>query len=237
MQAVGRTDTGRVRHENQDVFALREDIGLAVVADGVSRPRAGRIAAEIAVQTTLEYLAGIAEVGSLNDHDLRRAMEIANERVFGLSCAISAYRGMSTTMVVTLVDGKTGYIAHVGDSRVYRYRGGELTGMTKDHSAVQRWVDAGLMTAEQARLDPERHIVTRAVGAERTVRADSRELDIASGDVLLLCSDGLTEHLEDVEIEDCLAATPDLDETADRLVFAANDAGGSDNVTVVLVRC
>ena len=237
MDAVGRTDTGRVRVENQDVFAVREDLGVAVVADGVSRPRAGGIAAEIAVESTLEHLVAIAEERSLSGHDLRRALEAANDRVFGLSCAISAYRGMSTTMVVTLVVGTTGYVAHVGDSRVYRYGDGELTGITKDHSAVQRWVDAGLMTPDQARHDPERHIVTRAIGAERTLRPEIRELDVVPGDLLLLCSDGLTEHLEDGEIEGCLAETSDLAKATVQLIEAANDAGGSDNVTVVLVRC
>ena len=237
MDVVGRTDTGLVRVENQDVFAVREDLGVAVVADGVSRPRAGGTAAEIAVETMLEHLAGIAEDGPLGGNDLCRALETANDRVFGLSCAISAYRGMSTTIVVTLVVGPTGYVAHVGDSRVYLYRDGELTGVTKDHSAVQRRVDAGLMTPDQARLDPERHIVTRAIGAERTLRPEIRELDIVPGDLLLLCSDGLTEHLEDGEIEGYLADTPDLAKATVQLIEAAKDAGGSDNVTVVLVRC
>ncbi|MDE0179685.1 MAG: protein phosphatase 2C domain-containing protein [Gammaproteobacteria bacterium] len=237
MHAVGRTDTGRVRHENQDVFALREDLGLAVVADGVSKPRAGGVAAEIAVETAVEYLAGIAAQGPLTRQHLRRALEIANERVFGLASAISAYRGMATTLVVTVVNGARGYVAHVGDSRVYRYRDVELTGITRDHSIVQRRVDAGLISPAQARLARDRHVVTRAVGAEPTLRPDVGTLDLEDGDLLLLCSDGLTEHLEDDEIARHLADAPDLHETADRLVDAANAAGGSDNVTVVLVRC
>ncbi|MDE0661715.1 MAG: protein phosphatase 2C domain-containing protein [Gammaproteobacteria bacterium] len=234
---MGRTDTGRVRAENQDVFAVRDDLGLAVVADGVARPRAGRVAAEVAVDITVEYLAGIKRCRRLRDHDLRKAMETANDRAFGLSCAISAYRGMASTLVVTALDGAKGYVAHVGDSRAYRFRKGVLSGLTKDHNVVQRWVDAGVMSVEQARLDPERHVVTRAIGAERTLRPEIRELDILPRDLLLLCSDGLTEHLDDAEIAHHLATVEDLGEGADRLVDAANDAGGSDNVTVVLIRC
>lgn len=237
MHAVGRTDTGRVRHENQDVFALREDLGLAVVADGVSKPRAGGVAAEIAVETAVEYLAGVAEEETLTGQHLRRALEIANERVFGLSCAISAYRGMATTLVVAVVNGARSYVAHVGDSRVYRYRDVELTCLTRDHSMVQRRLDAGLISPAEARLARDRHVVTRAVGAEPTLRPDVGTVDLEDGDLLLLCSDGLTEHLEDGEIARRLADASDLDETADRLVEAANAAGGSDNVTVVLVRC
>ena len=237
MRAAGRTDTGRVRYENQDTFALREDLGLAVVADGVSRPRAGGVAAETAVGTAVEYLAAVAAEEPLTGQHLRRAMEAANERVFGLSSAISAYRGMSTTLVATVVDGGRGYVAHVGDSRAYHYRGVELTGITKDHSMVQRRLDAGLISPAQARVARDRHVVTRAVGAEPTLRPDVGYLDLKDGDLLLLCTDGLTEHLEDDEIARHLAEASDLGETVDRLVKAANDAGGSDNVTVVLVRC
>ena len=237
MRAVGRTDTGRVRHENQDTFALREDLGLALVADGVSMPRAGGVAAEVAVETAVEYLAGVATLEPLTGQHLGRALEIANERVFGLSSAISAYRGMATTLVATVVNGVRGYVAHVGDSRVYRYRNVELTAITKDHSVVQRRVDAGLISPAQARFARDRHVVTRAVGAEPTLRPDIAALDLETGDLLLLCSDGLTEHLEDDEIARHLADASDLHETADRLVDAANAAGGSDNVTVVLVRC
>lgn len=237
MHGVGRTDVGLVRDENQDVFAVREDLGLAVVADGVARPRAGRMAAEVAVNTTLEYVNGVRERQTLREDHLRRALELANDRVLGLSRAITAYRGMSTTIVAAVVDGSTGIVAHVGDSRAYRLRDDELIGITKDHSAVQPLVDAGILTPAQARMAPDRHVVTRAIGAEPMLRPEIRRLEVLPGDLLLLCTDGLTEHLEDGEIRACLAVDGNLDETADRLVEAAIDAGGSDNVTVVLVRC
>ena len=237
MQAAGITDTGRVRDENQDVFAIREELGLALLADGVARPRAGGIAAEVAVETAMEYLVGVREREWLTAGHLRYALEVANTRVFGLAQAVTAYRGMATTLVAAAVVGSKGFVAHVGDSRAYRYRFGTLSAITKDHSAAQEWVDAGLISAEEARVVSSRHIVTRAIGAEPTLAPDVWELDVDSGDLLLMCSDGLTEHLEDPEIEEILAGTPDLGEAVESLVDAANDAGGSDNVTVVLVRC
>ena len=235
MRAEGRTDPGLVREQNQDVFAVREELGLALLADGVARPRAGRVAAEVAVETALEYLASVKAREPLEAIHLRQALEVANDRVFGLSQAISAYRGMATTLVASAVDGDRGYVAHVGDSRAYRFRDGALTGLTKDHSVVQERVDAGLMSPRQARFSRHRHVVTRAVGAEPTLLAETAELALEAGDVLLLCSDGLTEHVLDDEIERHLAATNDLDEAADGLVEAALAAGGTDNVTVVLV--
>ena len=231
------TDTGRVRDENQDVFAIREDLGLALLADGVARPRAGGIAADVAVEAAMEYLVEAREREWLAGGHLRRALEVANTRVFGLSQAVSSYRGMATTLVAAAVVGSKGLVAHVGDSRAYRYRFGTLSALTKDHSSAQEWVDAGLITAEEARVVGNRHIVTRAIGAESTLEPDVCELDVDPGDLLLLCSDGLTEHLEDREIEAMLAATSGLGEAVESLVGAANDAGGSDNVTVVLVRC
>ena len=237
MQAAGITDTGRVRDENQDTFAIREDLGLALLADGVARPRAGGVAAEVAVDTALEYLVDARSREWLTAAHLRRALELANTRVYGLSQAVSAYRGMATTLVAAALVGSKGFVAHVGDSRAYRYRYGTLSAVTKDHSTAQEWVDAGLITAEEARVVSSRHVVTRAIGAELTLEPEVCELDLDPGDLLLMCSDGLTEHLEDEEIEEVLAATPGLGEAAECLVEAANHAGGSDNVTVVLVRC
>ena len=226
-----------VRDENQDVFLGREDLGLVLLADGVARPRAGRIAAEVAVETASEYLEGVTRQGPVDGQQLLKALEIANERVFGLSFAVSAYRGMATTLVAAVVDGSRGYVAHVGDSRAYRFRDGVLTGITKDHNVAQQWVDAGVMSPGQARRSHRRHVVTRAIGAEPALRPEVKQLDVAPHDLLLLCSDGLTEHLEDGEIESHLAAPASLGEAADHLVEAALDAGGTDNVTVVLVRC
>ena len=240
MQAQGASDAGQVREDNQDVFAVREELGVAVLADGMGGTRAGGVAAELAVDAALDHLASALRRGPLAPEDLSAAIKEANDRVIGTANAISSYRGMGTTLVVTaFLDGK-GYLAHVGDSRAYRYRGGELAQLTKDHSLVQEWVDAGVLSPEEAEHAPNRHVITRAIGAKPTVEPDVQPLELAEDDVILLCSDGLSGMLADAEIAKLLGdsagdASPALAGTASELVAAANRAGGMDNVTVVLI--
>ena len=242
MRAGGCSDAGQVREENQDVFAVRENLGVALLADGMGGTRAGGVAAEIAVDAALEHLTGVLKRQSLGAAALSAAVKQANDRVIGMSNAISSYRGMGTTLVATaLIDESRGYVAHVGDSRAYRFRAGELQQITKDHSLVQDWVDAGVISAAEARHAPNRNVITRAIGADRSVQADVAEIDLAADDLLLMCSDGLTGMLTDDEIAFALRTAmgsrdEDLAQTATALVDAANRAGGTDNVTVVLIR-
>ena len=237
MQAAGHTDAGRVREDNQDCFALREELGLAVLADGMGGARAGGVASELAVDAALDHLVGVRRRGAIEAQHLHAAVRVANTRVLGMANAVSAYRGMGTTLVVTVVEGAKGYVAHVGDSRAYRYRSGSLTQLTTDHSVVQEWVDAGVISVQEARHAPNRNVITRAIGAKGTLHADVSELELAGGDLLLLCSDGLTGMLTDAEIAAALAGEDDLAQAASTLVAAANAAGGTDNVTAVLIRC
>ena len=237
MLIEGRTDTGRVREVNQDQFAVRADLSLAILADGMGGTRAGGMAAEIAVEATVEHLAGVRKREPLRPPHLGAAAKLANERVVGMSNAISAYRGMGTTLVITVVADGEAAIAHVGDSRAYRLRSGRLQQITKDHSLVQEGVDAGAISLEEARHAPNRNVITRAIGAKSSVQPDVTEIDIASGDILLLCSDGLTGMVSDEDIAGMLCAETDLGQAAERLVDAANRAGGIDNITVVLIRC
>ena len=241
MNAQGSSDAGRVREENQDVFAVREDLGLALLADGMGGGRAGGVAAELAVDAALEHLTGILRRQALEGTHLGAAIKVANDRVVGMANAISSYRGMGTTLIATALDGPKCRIAHVGDSRVYRYNGGEIAQVTKDHSLVQEWVDSGAISAEEARHAPNRNVITRAIGAKATVQADVTEVELAADDVLLLCSDGLTGMLTDEQIAHTLAAADTgfgdgLAASSAELVAAANRAGGTDNITVVLVR-
>lgn len=243
MRAQGGSDPGQVREENQDVFAIREDIGVALLADGMGGTRAGGMAAELAVDAALEHLTGASKRERLNPDALSAAVKQANDRVIGTSNAISSYRGMGTTLVATaLIDERRGYIAHVGDSRAYRFRGGELQQITKDHSLVQEWVDAGVISAAEARNAPNRNVITRAIGADRSVQVDVTEIDLAADDLLLMCSDGLSGMLTDDQIAFALqTATVEteqgLAQTATDLIAAANRAGGTDNITVVLIHC
>ena len=237
MLIEGKSDAGRVREDNQDMFVARPDLGIALLADGMGGTRAGGVAAEIAVDAVLEHLTGAIKREPLTGAQVSAALKAANDRVVGMSNAISAYRGMGTTMVATVVNGSKGYIAHVGDSRVYRLRGAAFDQVTKDHSLVQEWVDAGVISPEEARHAPNRNVITRAIGAKPSVQADVAEIDLAVDDMLLMCSDGLTGMLADDQIAAALMADSDLGHAAATLVDAANRAGGTDNVTVVLIRC
>ena len=237
MHIEGISDAGRIREDHQDMFVARPDLGIALLADGMGGTRAGGVAAEIAVDAALEHLTGVLKREPLKGGDLAAAVKMANSRVVGMSNAISAYRGMGTTLVATAINGDKGLIAHVGDSRAYRLRGEVLHQVTKDHSLVQEWVDAGVISAEEARTAPNRNVITRAIGAKPSVEADVTEIDIADDDTFILCSDGLTGMLADEQIAAALTRTADLTEAAAALVQAANEAGGTDNVTVVLIRC
>ena len=237
MRIEGKSDPGRIREDNQDLFVARPDLGLALLADGMGGTRAGGVAAEIAVDAALEHLTGALKRGPLTGDHLGAAIKVANSRVVGMSNAVSAYRGMGTTLVAAAINGSKGYIAHVGDSRAYRLRGGAFDQVTKDHSLVQEWVDAGVISPEEARTAPNRNVITRAIGAKPSVEAEVTEIDVAGDDTFLMCSDGLTGMLADDQIASALAETVDLAEAAASLVAAANKAGGTDNVTVVLIRC
>ena len=237
MLIEGKSDPGRVREDNQDMFVARPDLGFALLADGMGGTRAGGVAAEIAVDAALEHLTGALKHESLTGDHLSAALRLANARVLGMANAVSAYRGMGTTLVAAAIDGSRGYIAHVGDSRAYRLRGDALSQVTKDHSLVQEWIDAGVISPEEARNAPNRNVITRAIGAKPSVRADVAEFDVTGEDTLLMCSDGLTGMLLDEEIASALTANHGLADAAASLVAAANRAGGTDNVTVVLIRC
>lgn len=219
------------------MFVARPDLGLAMLADGMGGTRAGGVAAEVALDAALEHLTGVLKHGPLNCAHLGTAIKMANSRVVGMSNAVSAYRGMGTTLVATAISGTKGYIAHVGDSRAYRLRGHALHQVTKDHSLVQEWVDAGVISPDEARAAPNRNVITRAIGAKPSVEADVTEIEVSDDDTLLMCSDGLTGMLADDQIASALTGTDDLDDAAESLVEAANRAGGTDNVTVVLIRC
>ena len=237
MHMVGMSDTGRIREVNQDVFLARPDLNLALLADGMGGTRAGGVAAEIAVDAALDHLKGVLKREALSGQHLGAAVRTANARVVGMANAVSSYRGMGTTLVLTVLDGIHAHIAHVGDSRAYRLRGRDFVQVTKDHSLVQEWVDAGMISAEEARSAPNRNVITRAIGPHRSVEADVTEIEVAAGDTLLMCSDGLTGMVDDDQIASTLNDADDLNEASAKLVAAANRAGGTDNITVVLIRC
>jgi protein phosphatase len=236
------TDTGRARSNNEDSVSVDELNALAVLADGMGGYNAGEIASGMATSFIQSELGRwLMEVGnSATDPEVRRAMDIcvdnANRAIFNAANANPQYAGMGTTLVVSVFRGTRVLVGHVGDSRAYRLRGGRLMQMTRDHSLLQEQIDAGLITPEQASFSANKNLVTRAVGVEDTVLLEIHQHEVHPGDLYLMCSDGLSDMLDDESLSQLLQGYDSLDEAGNALIAAANDAGGKDNIAVVLVR-
>ena len=236
------TDTGRSRSNNEDSVAIDEWSSLVVLADGMGGYNAGEVASSMATSFIKSELGRwLSEAAaSATDTDVRRAMEIcvdnANRAIFNAANSNPRYAGMGTTLVVGVFRETRLLLGHVGDSRCYRMRAGRLTQITHDHSLLQEQIDAGLITAEQAAFSANKNLVTRAVGVEDTVLLETHQHDVLPGDVYVLCSDGLTDMLDDETIAQLLQRCELLPEAATALIDAANDAGGKDNISVVLAR-
>ena len=236
------SDVGRHRANNEDAVMVDPARGIVVLADGMGGYNAGEVASALAVDLIAgelgRWLEEAATVASTRD--VRRAMEIcvdnANRSIFDAAHTHEACAGMGTTLVMGVLHQGVFVIGHVGDSRAYRWREGMLARLTRDHSLLQEQIDIGLITEEEAAASGNRNLVTRALGVEDTVLLDLQETDIAFGDVFLLCSDGLNDMLADDDIAAVLAAGMTLEQTARRLIDLANERGGRDNVSVIVVK-
>lgn len=229
----GRTDTGQVRPHNEDCFALAPELGVAIVADGMGAHAAGEIASQMAVDVSLAILRQTAGVPARDRLDT--ALQAAHGSILEKAGSSTRHQGMGTTVVATLIEGSTLTHAHVGDSRLYRFRRGQLEALTRDHSLQQEFVDQGHYSAEEAREKVARNILTRALGLESSLRVDIGSTPLQSGDRYLLCSDGLYEMVNDAEIASWLARGLKGDDCCAALVELANARGGRDNITVVLI--
>jgi PPM family protein phosphatase len=225
-----RTDTGRQRRDNEDNAFARAPV--FVVADGMGGAQAGEVASKIATET---FEQGLPDSGSPEERLAERVRE-ANHQIHELSRSDRERAGMGTTLTAAYVDDTSVAIAHVGDSRAYLFRDGTLERLTQDHSLVEELVRQGKLTPEQAAGHPQRSIITRALGPEANVEVDTWTYPVRAGDILLLCSDGLTTMISEDRVAEILGAAGSLDGTADALIDAANEAGGRDNITVVLFR-
>jgi protein phosphatase len=222
------TDVGRVREGNEDAYLVDDAMGLVAVADGMGGHRGG----EVASATALEALRAAITSG----RPLRESIEDANQAVFAKSLTDSNLRGMGTTLTAgTLVAGGTLLLGHVGDSRAYLLHDGELRQVTEDHSLVEELVREGRLTADEAAVHPQRSIITRALGLDPSVEVDVYPVELAPGDRLLICSDGLSGMVQPDEMAATLRREDDPGRAAAQLVDAANQAGGEDNITVVVV--
>jgi serine/threonine protein phosphatase PrpC len=226
-----RTDTGRQRRGNEDAFYARSP--LFAVADGMGGAQAGEVASHLAVEVLEQGLA--EDAGSIEERLCARVTE-ANERIMASAQADHARAGMGTTLTVAYVGEDDLTVAHVGDSRLYRLRDGVFERLTDDHSLVEELVRQGKLTPEEADEHPQRSIITRALGAEEGVEADIRTWPGRQDDVYLICSDGLTSMIPEARVAELLTAAPSLAAAGRALIDAANDAGGRDNITVVLFR-
>ena len=235
-------DAGRARSNNEDSVEVDEVNALAVLADGMGGYNAGEVASTMAtsfIKTELGRWLHEA-MGHATDTEIRRAMDIcvdnANRAIFNAANSNPQYAGMGTTLVVGVFRETRLLLGHVGDSRCYRLRGGRLVQITHDHSLLQEQIDSGLITAEQAAFSANKNLVTRAVGVEDTVLLETHLHDVLPGDLYLLCSDGLSDMVDDEAICQLLQSCELLPEAATALIDAANEAGGKDNISVVLVR-
>jgi protein phosphatase len=248
LRCVGVTDTGRIREHNEDTFGTDSDIGLVVLADGMGGYKAGEVASGITVRTVMGLLKEAVEREDLAANDdasglsrpgilLRDAIQRANKLINHTAKTQPNCEGMGTTVVAGLFFDDKLTIAHVGDSRLYRCRGGKLEQVTQDHSLLQELVSRGFYTPEEAQRAAAKNYVTRALGVEPTVDVEITEVPALKDDVYLLCSDGLSDMVEDDDIQLTINTFgANLETLAKQLVMLSNDNGGRDNISIVLVR-
>jgi len=248
LQAATLTDPGRVRDHNEDCIESRPDIGLYVLADGMGGYNAGEVASGMAtslISYGLQETWSPKEIERLGRDDakatserlLREQIARANNAIFTTSQNNPECAGMGTTLVVTLFFDNFMTVAHIGDSRLYRLRGDTMEQVTRDHSLLQEQLDSGLITPEEAKLSQNKNLVTRALGIDPTVDPELHVYETQVGDTYLLCSDGLSDMVEDEEIRVTLVtlrSNPNL--TVQQLIQTANDNGGRDNISAMLIR-
>jgi serine/threonine protein phosphatase PrpC len=226
-----RSDTGRARRENEDSFFARSP--MFAVADGMGGAQAGEVASQVAVEVLQQ---GLPEHDGSVEQRLRELVEEANARINTLSRTDDQRAGMGTTLTLAYVGEHELSVAHVGDSRLYRLREGMFERLTDDHTLVEELVRQGKLTPQEADHHPQRSIITRALGPEAAVEADSHTWPARDGDVYLICSDGLTSMISERQVGELLAGASSLSDAGRKLIDAANAAGGRDNITVILFR-
>jgi len=248
VQWAAKSDPGVRRPTNEDSFITRPDLGLFMVADGMGGHVAGEVASRIVVQAIEAYIADTVHADAqstwplpfdpdlgVDGNRLKGAFHLANERLAQEVAGSQDLRGMATTASAMLMNEEHVVLAHVGDSRIYRWRAGEMERQTVDHSWVEEQVRAGLLSANEARQHPWRNVVTRALSGGDEPQVDVQALEVKSNDRVLLCSDGLSSVVTDARIAAILAEHPDPEEACTALVAEANAAGGPDNVTTLVV--
>lgn len=244
VRIAGFTDTGLKRQLNEDHIGFDQELGIAVLADGMGGHQSGEIASHMAVESVLEKLQSMCKpkptesiTGSQLLDYMSNTISYSNSMIYQAAEAVDEHRGMGTTLVAVMIQDSQIYAGHVGDSRLYLYRAESLRRITKDHSLVQDLIDRGFYTEEEARLANVGHIVTRALGTKAQVEVDTLQHELEAGDVFLLCSDGLSDMVADWQIQETLKEqTSNLERAAETLISKANRNGGKDNISVILMQ-
>jgi PPM family protein phosphatase len=240
-QFYSHTDPGLTRDNNEDSVVFDAPTQLAVLADGMGGYNAGEVASGMATTFIKSELSRwLSQVGkTANAREVRRALEIcvdnANRSIFNAANSNPQYAGMGTTLVMSVCHEARIMVGHIGDSRCYRLRGEEFSQITKDHSLLQEQMDAGLITPEQAAISLNKNLVTRALGVEDSVLLEVNEHRVEPGDIYLMCSDGLSDMVDDAGVAQILMSGDTTQQKAQNLIAAANAAGGRDNITVLLI--
>lgn len=249
MEFANVSDKGRKRPHNEDSSVTDSAVRLALVADGMGGYKAGEVASAIAAKVVLDGLRATGrraaarfvprdgQAASTEAQSMRDCIQVANRHIFETAQTVPQCQGMGTTIVAALFSAGRVTLAHVGDSRIYRFRDDELLQLTNDHSLVQELIDRGFFSPEEAQANTPKNLVTRALGIDEHVEVDIQEMETLPGDIFLLCSDGLNDMVTDEEIRLTLSKySANLSQAAHELVRLANEGGGKDNVSVVLAR-
>ncbi len=235
IKLAGQTDIGLKRGNNEDAFVIEPALGYCLVADGMGGASSGELASRIFAETAMEHLGEAEDRSETNMVDLvRKTFLYANDKILNHIEEHSLHKGMGCTAELAVFTNEGFVLGHVGDSRTYRLRNGRLKQLTKDHSLVQSHINQGLLTPEEARVHPLRNVILRAVGANEKLALDMIRGKALPGDLLLLCSDGLTDMVDDDWIREVLSSKIPLDQKVISLIDMAKTAGGKDNITVVL---
>lgn len=232
------SDLGKVRETNEDNLYVDKEVGLFIVADGMGGHRAGEVASEMAVRVISSVIKEkVSEADKKNIFSvIKKSISIANDEIYRKSRENPNLNGMGTTTVLALLNKNKFYIGNIGDSRAYLIRNSKITQLTEDHSLVADLVKTGQITKEEARVHPRRNVITRALGTREDIKADIKSINIKEGDYILLCTDGLTDMLRDEEIRDIILSPKNsIQGKCRELINKANEKGGRDNITVVLI--
>lgn len=233
ISCAGKSDVGRKRSNNEDALIIRSDLGFLAVSDGMGGAASGEVASSLFVNTALELMSTGSPNG-IGAELIQKTFLVANDRILKEARENPLHQGMGCTAELLSFQDQNYILGHVGDSRTYLLRGGKLRQVTKDHSLVQEQLDRGLITSSEARTHSMRNVIVRAVGVGQTLAVDIIRGKTQEGDLFLLCSDGLTDMIEDEAIYRLLTLPVDLEMRATKLVEASNAAGGHDNITVAL---